>query len=88
MHEYQLNYRQLNSNLLLTFDHTWANKFQTTFRVGNDVLDQNIKRISAEGSGLDVYNWFSLANAKHAVIDEYKSEIQDNWFVWRFYCWL
>ena len=72
VHQYQLNFRQLNSNLLLTFDHTWANKFQTTFRIGNDVLDRNLKRISAEGSGLDVYNWFSLQNAKHTVIDEYR----------------
>ena len=74
VHEYQLNYRQYNSNLLLTFDHTWANKFQTTLRVGNDVLDQNLKRITAEGSGLDVYNWFSLANAKHSYIDEYRQK--------------
>ncbi len=74
VHEYQLNFRQLNSNLLLTFDHTWANKFQTTLRLGNDVLDNNLKRVSAEGSGLDVYNWFSLANAKHAVIDEYRQK--------------
>lgn len=74
VHEYQLNFRQFNSNLLLTFDHTWANKFQTTLRLGNDVLDRNIKRISAEGSGLDVYNWFSLANAKHAGIDEFREK--------------
>jgi TonB-linked SusC/RagA family outer membrane protein len=72
VHEYQLNFRQLNSNLLLTFDHTWANKFQTTFRIGNDILDRNLKRVSAEGSGLDVYNWYSLQNAKHTVIDEYR----------------
>jgi TonB-linked SusC/RagA family outer membrane protein len=74
VHEYQLNFRQFNSNLLLTFDHTWANKFQTTFRIGNDILDRNLKRISAEGSGLDVYNWFSLQNAKHTVIDEYREK--------------
>ncbi len=74
VHEYQLNFRQFNSNLLLTFDHTWANKFQTTFRIGNDILDRSLKRISAEGSGLDVYNWFSLQNAKHAVIDEYREK--------------
>jgi hypothetical protein len=74
VHEYQLNYRQLNSNLLLTFDHTWSGKFQTTLRLGNDVLDRNLKRISAVGSGLDVYNFFSLTNAKHAVIDETRSK--------------
>lgn len=28
IHEYRLNYRQLNSNLLLTLDHTWLGKFR------------------------------------------------------------
>ena len=74
VHQYQLNYRQVNSNLLLTFDHTWANKFQTTLRIGNDILDRNLKRTTAEGSGLDVYNWFSLQNAKHSYIDEYREK--------------
>jgi hypothetical protein len=70
VHEYQINYRQINSNLLLTFNHTWADKFQTTFRIGNDVLDRSIKQITAEGSGLDVFDWFSLTNARHAVLKE------------------
>jgi TonB-linked SusC/RagA family outer membrane protein len=71
VHEYQLNYRQLNSNLLLTFDHTWANKFQTTLRLGNDVLDRNLKRTSAEGSGLDLYNLYTLDNAHHVTNSTY-----------------
>ena len=64
IHQYQINYRQVNSNLLLTFDHTWDNKFQTTFRVGNDVLDRNVNITSTEGNNLDVYNLFNLSNAK------------------------
>ena len=74
VHEYQLNYRQLNSNLLLTFDHTWANKFQTTLRLGNDVLDRDLKRISAEGSGLDLYNLYTLDNAHHVTNSTYKEK--------------
>ncbi len=74
VHEYQLNYRQLNSNLLLTFDHTWGDKFQTTLRLGNDVLDRNIKRISAEGSGLDLYNLYSLDNAHHVTNSTYREK--------------
>ncbi|MEO8412783.1 MAG: SusC/RagA family TonB-linked outer membrane protein [Ginsengibacter sp.] len=72
VHEYRLNYRQLNSNLLLTFDHTWADKFQTTLRVGNDVLDRKLNRVSAEGDELDVYNLFNLGNAKTVAISQYK----------------
>ncbi len=74
VHEYQLNYRQINSNLLLSFDHTWAGKFQTTLRLGNDVLDRNIKRISAEGDELDVYNLFTLSNAKVVSINSYQQK--------------
>ena len=74
VHEYQLNYRQLNSNLLLTFDHKWADKFQTTLRIGNDVLDRNLKRISAEGSGLDLYNLYTLDNAHHVTNSTYREK--------------
>ncbi|HEY6976647.1 MAG TPA: SusC/RagA family TonB-linked outer membrane protein, partial [Chitinophagaceae bacterium] len=72
VHEYRINYRQVNSNLLLTFDHTWAGKFQTTLRVGNDVLDRTLNRTSAEGDELDVYNLFNLGNAKVVSISQYK----------------
>ncbi|MGN6402730.1 MAG: SusC/RagA family TonB-linked outer membrane protein [Flavisolibacter sp.] len=72
VHEYQLIYRQLNSNLFLTFDRTWADKFQTTLRVGNDVLDRRLNRISAEGDELDVYNLFNLSNAKQVSIAQYQ----------------
>lgn len=72
VHEYQLNFRQVNSNLLLTFDKTWNNKFQTTLRLGNDILDRQLKRISAEGDELDVYNLYTLSNAKVVTISSYK----------------
>ena len=68
----RLNYRQLNSNLLLTFDHTWANKFQTTLRLGNDVLDRNLKRTSAEGSELDVYNLIYIGQCIMLQTVQYK----------------
>jgi len=64
VHQYQINYRQLNSNFLLTLDHTWADKIQTTLRVGNDVLDRKTNITSTEGNNLDVYNLFNLGNAK------------------------
>lgn len=72
VHEYQLNFRQVNSNLLLTFDKTWNNKFQTTLRLGNDILDRQIKRISAEGDELDVYNLYTLGNAKVLSLSSFR----------------
>ena len=72
VHEYQLNYRQVNSNFLLSFDKTWNNKFQTTLRLGNDILDRQVKRISAEGDELDVYNLYTLSNAKVVSISSFK----------------
>ncbi|TKK71639.1 SusC/RagA family TonB-linked outer membrane protein [Ilyomonas limi] len=72
VHEYRLNYHQLNSNLLLTFDKTWAGKFQTTLRIGNDVLNRKLDRTSAIGDELDVYNLFNLSNAKQVSIAQYK----------------
>ena len=73
VHEYQINFRQLNSNFVLTLDKTWANKFQTTLRVGNDVLDRKINEVSAVGDDLDVYNLFNLSNAKTVSIAQTRS---------------
>lgn len=72
--EYRKNYRQLNSNLMLTFDKDWSSKFRTTLRLGNDVLDRNIDMIAAEGSDLAVYNLYNLGNAKNQVIGQYKEQ--------------
>lgn len=72
--EYRKNYRQINSNLMLTFDNEWSSKFKTTFRLGNDILDRSIDLTSAEGSDLGVYNLFNLGNAKQQVIGQYKEQ--------------
>lgn len=71
VHQYQINYRQLNSNLVLTLDHTWNGKFQTTLRLGNDVLDQKLNQIGAIGDELDVYNLYNLNNAKQVSVSQY-----------------
>src|SRR4051794_3655508 len=73
VHEYRINYHQLNSNLLLTFNKTWGSKFQTTFRIGNDVLDQRKDETGAEGDELDVYNLYNLGNAKQIKLSQVKT---------------
>jgi len=72
--EYRKNYRQVNSNLMLTFDNEWSSKFKTTLRVGQDLLDRNIDMVAAEGTDLGVYNLFNLGNAKQQVIGQYKEK--------------
>ena len=44
--EYRRNYRQVNSNLMLSFNHDWSSKFKTTLRVGHDFLDRSINDVS------------------------------------------
>ena len=61
--KYNINSRSINSNLLLTFNHTWG-KLDATLRLGNDLLDQQVTTTSTRGDTLDVYNLFTLANAK------------------------
>ena len=72
--EYRKNYRQVNSNLMLTFDHDWSSKFKTTLRIGHDLLDRSIDLTAAEGTDLGVYNLYSLSNAKQQVIGQYKEQ--------------
>lgn len=74
IHEYRLAYRQVNSNLMLTFDHKWNDKLRTTLRIGHDLLDRNIDRVSAEGDTLAYYNVYALWNASHVAIDQYKEK--------------
>jgi len=70
--EYRRDYRQVNSNLMLSFDHDWGNKFKTTLRVGHDLLDRSINDVSAEGSELNIYNLYNLSNAKLQTISQNK----------------
>ncbi|MEO9021396.1 MAG: SusC/RagA family TonB-linked outer membrane protein [Ginsengibacter sp.] len=72
--QYGKNYRQVNSNLMLTFDHDWSSKFKTTLRVGHDLLDRSILMVAAEGTDLGVYNLFTLGNAKQQVIGQYNEQ--------------
>jgi len=70
--EYRRDYRQINSNLMLSFDHSWTSKFKTTLRLGNDVLDRSWDNVSAEGSDLAVWNLYSLSNASTVSIAQQK----------------
>ncbi|MEO8820309.1 MAG: SusC/RagA family TonB-linked outer membrane protein, partial [Ginsengibacter sp.] len=69
--EYRNTYRQINSNFMLTFNHDWTSKFNTTLRLGQDLLDRNIDMTAATGSELSVWNLFNLNNTKVQTVGQY-----------------
>ncbi|SFV28705.1 SusC/RagA family TonB-linked outer membrane protein [Thermoflavifilum thermophilum] len=73
VHKYGINYRQLNSNLLLTLQHNWG-RFGTSLRLGHDLLDRAVDEVATEGDELDIYNLFTLSNAKIIHASEYRSQ--------------
>ncbi|MEO5501912.1 MAG: SusC/RagA family TonB-linked outer membrane protein [Ginsengibacter sp.] len=72
--EYRNSFRQVNSNLMLSFTHDFSSKFKTTLRVGHDLLDRTKNMTSAEGSELAVYNLFTLSNASKVSVGQYKQQ--------------
>lgn len=62
--EYRLNNRILNSNLIITANKNWTDKFNTTFRLGNEIRDRKFSNVAAEGAELDIPDLLSLNNAK------------------------
>lgn len=72
--EYRHAYRQINSNLMLTFDHQWNKKFKTTLHLGNELLDRSEDLIAALGSNLNIYNLFNLSNATTVQIAQDKTQ--------------
>jgi TonB-linked SusC/RagA family outer membrane protein len=73
VHKYGTSYRQLNSNLLLTLQHNWG-KIGTSLRLGHDLLDRAVDEVATEGDELDIYNLFTLSNAKIINASEYRSQ--------------
>lgn len=69
--QYRNSYRQINSNLMITFSHDWSDKFKTSLRVGHDLLDRSRDLVAATGSELVVYNLFNLSNAKIQNVGQY-----------------
>ncbi len=62
--EYRREYRQVNSNLMISFNKDWTTKLKTTLRVGHDLLDKSINEIAATGSELALWDLYNLSNAK------------------------
>lgn len=69
--EFRNNYRQVNSNLMLTFNHEWGSKFKTTLLLGQDLLDRAINQTAAVGTELSVWNLYNLNNSKVQTVGQY-----------------
>lgn len=74
INEFTHAYRQINSNLMVSLNHNWNSKFNTTLRLGQELLDRNEKEVAAVGSNLAVYNLFNLGNAAIQQTNEYISQ--------------
>lgn len=71
VYEYNIANRDLTSNLLLTFKGQLSEQFNATFSVGNDIFESRYERISTLGDELDVWDLFSLNNAREINTDQY-----------------
>lgn len=69
--EYRINFRAINSNLVLGFNKSFGDNFHTSLKLGGDLYDKKFDRVSSEGSNLAVYNKFTLNNAKVVSISQY-----------------
>lgn len=61
--ENNINSMDLNSNLITTYQTDLSDSFGLTVRGGLDIFQEEYKRVSTNGSELDVYNFFNLSNA-------------------------
>lgn len=71
VYEYNIANRDLTSNLLLTFKGDLSESVNATFSLGNDVFESKYERISTLGDELDVWDLFSLNNAREVNTDQY-----------------
>ena len=60
--EENINYREINSNLLLSFNHSFTEDFTATFTLGNQITDIRSGLISTRGEGLALAGFFDLSN--------------------------
>jgi len=60
--ETRINSRDINSTLNLTFDYTFAEKLQTTLRLGNDIFDRSRNSLRSRGDDFVIPQFFNLSN--------------------------
>ncbi|ANE52103.1 SusC/RagA family TonB-linked outer membrane protein [Flavisolibacter tropicus] len=61
--EYNTNYRALNSTFMATLTSKLGKNFNSSLRLGHELLDREITSRGVLGSKLNVFDWFNLRNA-------------------------
>ena len=61
--EYNSNYRAINSTFMATASTKIGKNFNSSLRLGHELLDRKTTSRGVLGSKLNVYNWFNLRNA-------------------------
>ena len=62
--ETRIRNRDINSNLILNFNHQFNEELKANFLIGHDLLDQSYNRVTTGGSELAIWDWLSLNNVK------------------------
>ena len=62
--ETRINSRDINSTLNLTLNHTFAEKWEVTLRLGNDVFDRSRNIITARGDDFGIPYFYNLNNVR------------------------
>ena len=66
--ETRIRNRDINSNLILNFNHQFTEKLKSNFLVGHDLLDQSYNRVTTGGEELAIWDWLSLNNVKPVTL--------------------
>ncbi|WKN41315.1 SusC/RagA family TonB-linked outer membrane protein [Tunicatimonas pelagia] len=67
--ERRINSRDINSTLNFTFNHTFAEKLETTLRLGNDVFDRSSNELRSQGDDFLIPQFFHLSNTSQLVTE-------------------
>lgn len=67
IYEYNLKNRIITSTAIANFNHTINDKFSIDFKVGHDLRDIKLRRVSTEGDTLVVPDLFLLQNTKKVL---------------------
>jgi len=74
VHEYQLNKRIINSTFIANFKNRISPRLSSDLKVGHDLYQYKLKRVSTEGDTLDIPDLLILQNAKKVVSSQYMEE--------------
>ncbi|WP_143306717.1 SusC/RagA family TonB-linked outer membrane protein [Chitinophaga vietnamensis] len=69
--EYNLKVRSLSSTLMVNFKNNIGSRLSSDLKIGQDIFDKKIKRVSTEADTLDIPDLLILQNAKKVVTEQY-----------------